>query len=98
MNMVARIGDEIVTPPLGGSILAGVTRDSAITLLREWGLAVNERPLGMEELSPPTAAARCARSLAAAPPRSSRRSGRSAGRAKRSSSTAASLARSHGVC
>jgi branched-chain amino acid aminotransferase len=50
MNMVARIGDEIVTPPLGGSILAGVTRDSAITLLREWGLTVNERPLGMEEL------------------------------------------------
>jgi len=50
MNMVARIGDEIVTPPLGGSILAGVTRDSVITLLREWGLTVNERPLGMEEL------------------------------------------------
>jgi branched-chain amino acid aminotransferase len=50
MNMMARIGDEIVTPPLGGSILAGVTRDSAITLLREWGLTVNERPLGMEEL------------------------------------------------
>ena len=50
MNLVARIGEEIVTPPLGGSILAGVTRDSAITLLREWGLTVNERPLGMEEL------------------------------------------------
>jgi branched-chain amino acid aminotransferase len=50
MNMMARIGDEIVTPPLGGSILNGVTRDSAITLLREWGLTVNERPLGMEEL------------------------------------------------
>ncbi|HLK90499.1 MAG TPA: aminotransferase class IV, partial [Polyangia bacterium] len=50
MNMVARIGDEIVTPPLGGSILAGVTRDSVMTLLREWGFTVNERPLGMEEL------------------------------------------------
>jgi branched-chain amino acid aminotransferase len=50
MNMMARIGDEIITPPLGGSILAGVTRDSVITLLREWGLTVNERPLGMEEL------------------------------------------------
>ena len=50
MNMVARIGDEIVTPPLGGSILAGVTRDSIMTLLREWGLTVSERPLGMEEL------------------------------------------------
>jgi branched-chain amino acid aminotransferase len=50
MNMMVRIGDEIATPPLGGSILAGVTRDSAITLMREWGLVVNERPIGMEEI------------------------------------------------
>jgi branched-chain amino acid aminotransferase len=50
MNMMVRIGDEIATPPLGGSILAGVTRDSAITLLREWGITVNERPIGMEEI------------------------------------------------
>ena len=27
MNLLVRIGDEIVTPPLGGSILSGVTRD-----------------------------------------------------------------------
>ena len=38
MNMVARIGEEIVTPPLGGSILAGVTRDSVITLLARVGV------------------------------------------------------------
>jgi branched-chain amino acid aminotransferase len=50
MNLMARIADEFVTPPLGGSILAGVTRDSVITLLRDWGHVVNERPLGMEEL------------------------------------------------
>ncbi|HXJ22410.1 MAG TPA: branched-chain amino acid aminotransferase [Polyangia bacterium] len=50
MNMVARIGDEIVTPPLSGSILDGVTRNSIMTLLREWGFTVSERPLGMEEL------------------------------------------------
>jgi branched-chain amino acid aminotransferase len=50
MNLVARLGDEFVTPPLGGTILAGITRDSVITLLREWGFAVNERALGMEEL------------------------------------------------
>jgi branched-chain amino acid aminotransferase len=50
MNMVALIGDEIVTPPLSGSILDGVTRNSIMTLLREWGFAVSERPLGMEEL------------------------------------------------
>lgn len=50
MNMVARIGDEVVTPPLSGSILDGVTRNSIMTLLREWGFTVSERPLGMEEL------------------------------------------------
>jgi branched-chain amino acid aminotransferase len=50
MNMMVRIGDEFVTPPLGGSILAGVTRDSVMTLLRDWGFKVNERPLAMEEL------------------------------------------------
>ena len=50
MNMVVRIGDEVVTPPLGGSILDGVTRDSVMTLLREWKLQVSERPLGMEEI------------------------------------------------
>lgn len=50
MNLVVRIGDEFVTPPLVGSILDGVTRDSVITLLREWEFQVSERPLGMEEI------------------------------------------------
>jgi branched-chain amino acid aminotransferase len=50
MNLVVRIGDEFVTPPLGGSILAGVTRDSVVTLLRDWGFHANERSIGMEEL------------------------------------------------
>jgi branched-chain amino acid aminotransferase len=50
MNMMVRIGDEFVTPPLGGSILGGVTRDSVITLLRDWGFRVSERPIGMDEV------------------------------------------------
>jgi branched-chain amino acid aminotransferase len=50
MNLVVRIGDEFVTPPLGGSILDGVTRDSVLTLLRDWGFRAHERPIGMEEL------------------------------------------------
>jgi branched-chain amino acid aminotransferase len=50
MNLVVRIGDEFVTPPLGGSILDGVTRDSVLTLLRDWGFQAHERPIGMEEL------------------------------------------------
>jgi len=50
MNLMVRIGDEFITPPLGGSILDGVTRDSVLTLLRDWGFQAHERPIGMEEL------------------------------------------------
>jgi branched-chain amino acid aminotransferase len=50
MNMIVRIKDEFVTPPLEGTILAGVTRDSIMTLLREWGFQVSERSVGMEEI------------------------------------------------
>ena len=32
MNIMFRLGDEVVTPPLAGTILPGVTRDSALTL------------------------------------------------------------------
>src|SRR5206468_3635580 len=46
-----KIGDEIVTPPLSGTILAGVTRDSALTLMREWGLRVAERPIAIDEVA-----------------------------------------------
>ena len=49
-NAFFMIGDEVITAPLGGSILPGVTRDSTITLLRKWGYTVNERRLSMEEI------------------------------------------------
>ena len=50
MNIMFRLGDQVVTPPLTGSILPGVTRDSALTLLREWGLSVSERQIDIEEV------------------------------------------------
>ena len=50
MNLVVRIGDEFITPALDGTILGGVTRDAVMTLLRDWGHAVSERSLGVEEL------------------------------------------------
>jgi branched-chain amino acid aminotransferase len=50
MNIMLKIGDEIVTPPLAGTILAGVTRDSALALMREWGLRVSERPITIDEV------------------------------------------------
>src|SRR5690606_27430672 len=48
MNLFLRIGDEVVTPPLGGSILPGITRDSVIRLLRHWGVPVDERPISID--------------------------------------------------
>jgi branched-chain amino acid aminotransferase len=48
----------VITPPLNGAILAGITRDSVLTLLRDWGLRVSERPVSIEEV---TAAAQAGR-------------------------------------
>jgi branched-chain amino acid aminotransferase len=51
MNVFVRIGDEIITPPLSGSILAGITRDCALTLLRGWGIKTTERAITIEEVA-----------------------------------------------
>jgi branched-chain amino acid aminotransferase len=50
MNLFIVIGDELFTPPLGGSILAGITRDSVLALVRDWGLRVTERPIPFTEI------------------------------------------------
>jgi branched-chain amino acid aminotransferase len=51
MNVFFIIGNKAVTPDLGsGTILAGVTRDSVITVLREMGLDIEERPVTIDEL------------------------------------------------
>ncbi len=50
MNIMMKIGDEVVTPPLSGSLLAGVTRDSTLTLMREWGMTVHERQISIDEV------------------------------------------------
>jgi branched-chain amino acid aminotransferase len=42
---------ELVTPPLDGTILPGVTRDSILTLCRQWNeFKVSERKISMNEL------------------------------------------------
>jgi branched-chain amino acid aminotransferase len=50
MNVFFLIGDELITPHLSGTILAGVTRDSVIHLAKEWGMKVTERRLAMDEV------------------------------------------------
>ena len=50
MNIMVKIGDEVITPPLTGTVLPGVTRDSVLTLLRDWGLRAIERQVGIDEV------------------------------------------------
>ena len=39
----------LLTPPLGGTILPGITRDSLITLARDAGMVVREEPYSIEQ-------------------------------------------------
>lgn len=50
MNIFFKINGTVVTPQLSGSILPGVTRDSCLTLCREWGYPVEERRISYQEL------------------------------------------------
>lgn len=50
MNVMFKIGDEIVTPALTGSILPGITRNSILQILRDEGAKVSERLLSIDEL------------------------------------------------
>lgn len=50
MNIVFVLGDKLVTPPLNGSILPGITRDSVIKLAGDIGYKVEERPISIDEV------------------------------------------------
>ncbi|HMW67655.1 MAG TPA: branched-chain amino acid aminotransferase [Chitinophagaceae bacterium] len=52
MNVFFIIGNKAITPGLEqGTILDGVTRQSSITLLQEMGFIVEERDLGIDEIT-----------------------------------------------
>jgi branched-chain amino acid aminotransferase len=51
MNVIFILDGKAVTPPLGGTILPGVTRDSVLTLLREMKVPVEERLISIHELA-----------------------------------------------
>ena len=50
MNIFFVIGDELVTPPLAGSILPGITRDCVLRIARDHGWKVSERPIPISEI------------------------------------------------
>jgi len=51
MNLMVKIAGKVITPGLqDGSILGGITRDSILTLLRDWNVPVEERRLAWSEV------------------------------------------------
>jgi branched-chain amino acid aminotransferase len=50
MNMFFLINDELITAPLDGSILPGITRDSVIKIVRDWDMNVSETKLSIDEV------------------------------------------------
>ena len=50
MNMFFVIDDEVITAPLAGSILGGITRDSVIKIVRNWGLKIKEESVSIDEV------------------------------------------------
>lgn len=50
MNVFFKINGEVITPAFEGSILAGITRDSAIELLKSWGIPIRERLISIQEI------------------------------------------------
>lgn len=50
MNVMFVINGEVLTPALSGSILPGITRDSAIKLLRDEGYTVTEKRITVDEV------------------------------------------------
>ncbi|MBM4256059.1 MAG: branched-chain amino acid aminotransferase [Deltaproteobacteria bacterium] len=50
MNIAFIIDNELITPSLNGSTLAGITRDTVLQLARDWGIRVAERPISIDEV------------------------------------------------
>ncbi len=50
MNILFKIGGEVVTPELDGSILNGVTRRTVLAVAKEWGIPTAERRISIDEI------------------------------------------------
>jgi branched-chain amino acid aminotransferase len=50
MNIFVMFDDELATPPLGGTILPGITRESVLQIADDWGLNMKERRISIDEV------------------------------------------------
>lgn len=49
-NIFFKIDGKVITPPLGGTILPGVTRDSVIRMLQHWDVPVSEERITIDDV------------------------------------------------
>lgn len=50
MNVMFVIDGKLLTAPTSGTILKGITRDSVLTIARDWGMEIEERPIAVKEI------------------------------------------------
>ncbi|MFU0833223.1 MAG: Branched-chain-amino-acid aminotransferase [Oscillospiraceae bacterium] len=50
MNIMFKISGEIYTAPLEGTVLPGITRDSVLTILRDWGIKTHEEWFTIDQI------------------------------------------------
>lgn len=50
MNIFFLMGDKLISPKLGGSVLPGITRRSVLAVAKEWGFEVEERRITIDEV------------------------------------------------
>ncbi|MCR5666783.1 MAG: branched-chain amino acid aminotransferase [Eubacterium sp.] len=50
MNIMFKIDGEIYTAPIDGTVLPGVTRDSMLQILKEWGYKIHEEHVAIEDI------------------------------------------------
>ncbi len=49
-NIFFVIDNTVITPPLEGSILPGITRNSVLQLIKDWGMKIEERRISIDEI------------------------------------------------
>ncbi len=50
MNIFFKIDGKVITPALNGSILAGITRNSCLEIVKSWGVPAEERRISVDEI------------------------------------------------
>ena len=50
MNIMFVKGNQLITAETGDTVLRGITRDSVLTLAREWGMEVIEKKISVDEI------------------------------------------------